>query len=45
MHMLRLAECVEAFRADPTRPLVFDGKLVELATIRRLEVVVGSDAA
>ena len=28
---------VEMFREDPTRPLVFEGKLVELPTIKRME--------
>jgi len=42
--MDRARRIVEAFRADPTRPLVFDGKLVELPTIKRMEKVVGSDS-
>lgn len=33
----RARRIVAAFRADPTRPLVFEGKLVELPTIKRLE--------
>ena len=37
----RARRIVEAFRADPTRPLVFDGKLVELPTIKRMEKLVG----
>ena len=28
---------VAMFRADPTRPLVYEGKLVELPTIKRVE--------
>lgn len=36
----RARRIVEAFRADPTRPLVFDGKLVELPTIKRMEKLV-----
>lgn len=33
----RARRVVAAFRLDPTRPLVFEGKLVELPTIKRLE--------
>ena len=33
----RARSIVEMFRADPTRPLVYEGKLVELPTIRKLE--------
>jgi len=33
----RARTIVDMFRADPTRPLVFEGKLVELPTIKRLE--------
>lgn len=36
----RARRIVEAFRADPTRPLVFEGKLVELPTIKRMEKLV-----
>jgi citrate lyase beta subunit len=32
---------VGLFRADPTRPLVYEGKLVELPTIKRLERIAG----
>ncbi len=33
----RARRIVERFRADPTRPLVYEGKLVELPSIKRLE--------
>jgi citrate lyase beta subunit len=33
----RARRIVALFRADPTRPLTFDGRLVELPAIRRLE--------
>lgn len=33
----RARRIVEMFRADPTRPLLYDGKLVELPSIKRLE--------
>lgn len=33
----RARRIVSQFRADPTRPLVFEGKLIELPAIRRLE--------
>ncbi|HYC35065.1 MAG TPA: CoA ester lyase [Usitatibacter sp.] len=33
----RARRIVAQFRADPTRPLVFEGKLVELPTIKKLE--------
>lgn len=33
----RARRIVEMFRADPTRPLVYEGKLVELPAIKRLE--------
>ena len=36
----RARRIVEAFEADPTRPLVFDGKLVELPTVKRLQRLV-----
>ena len=36
----RARRIVAAFNVDPTRPLVFDGKLVELPTIKRLERLV-----
>lgn len=36
----RARRIVAAFSVDPTRPLVFDGKLVELPTIKRLERLV-----
>ena len=36
----RARRIVTAFRADPTRPLVFEGKLVELPTIKRMEKLV-----
>ena len=32
---------VEMFRTDPTRPLVYEGKLVELPTIKRMERLAG----
>ena len=35
----RARRIVELFRADPTRPLTFEGRLVELPAIRRLERV------
>jgi citrate lyase beta subunit len=38
----RARRIVAAFEADPTRPLVFDGKLVELPTVKRLERLVGA---
>jgi len=34
---------VEMFREDPTRPLVFEGKLVELPTIKRMERLAALD--
>jgi len=37
----RAKAIVDLFRADPTRPLVFEGKLVELPTIKRLERLAG----
>jgi len=37
----RAREIVARFRADPTRPLVYDGKLIELPTIKRLERIAG----
>lgn len=36
----RARRVVAAFEVDPTRPLVFEGKLVELPTIKRLERLV-----
>ena len=36
----RARRVVAAFEADPTRPLVFDGKLVELPTVKRLQRLV-----
>ena len=33
----RARKVVELFRADPARPLVFEGKLIELPAIKRLE--------
>jgi citrate lyase beta subunit len=33
----RARAIVALFRADPTQPLVFEGKLVELPSIKRLE--------
>jgi citrate lyase beta subunit len=36
----RALRIVAAFEADPTRPLVFDGKLVELPTVKRLQRLV-----
>jgi len=33
----RARKVIELFRADPTRPLVFEGKLIELPAIKRLE--------
>lgn len=39
----RARRIVAAFQVDPTRPLVFEGKLVELPTIKRLERLVRSD--
>ena len=33
----RARTIVEMFRADPTRPLVYEGKLIELPAIKRLE--------
>jgi (S)-citramalyl-CoA lyase len=35
----RARRIVELFRAEPTRPLVFEGKLIELPAIKRLERV------
>ena len=35
----RARRIVELFRAEPTRPLVFEGKLFELPAIKRLERV------
>ncbi|MEN9417759.1 MAG: Citrate lyase subunit beta [Pseudomonadota bacterium] len=32
------------FEADPTRPLVYEGKLVELPSIKRLQRLAGADA-
>ena len=37
----RAREIVARFRADPTRPLVYEGKLVELPAIKRLERIAG----
>jgi (S)-citramalyl-CoA lyase len=37
----RARAIVSLFRADPTRPLVYEGKLVELPTIKRLERIAG----
>jgi len=37
----RAREIVARFRADPTRPLVYEGKLVELPAIKRLERMAG----
>lgn len=34
---------VERFRADPTRPLVFEGRLVELPAIKRLERIAAQE--
>lgn len=39
----RARAIVALFRADPTRPLVYEGKLVELPTVKRMERLV--DAA
>ena len=39
--MERARRIVEMFEADPTRPLVFEGKLVELPTIKKLQRMVG----
>jgi citrate lyase beta subunit len=38
----RATQIVERFRADPTHPLVYEGKLVELPTIKRLERIARS---
>lgn len=37
----RARRIVEMFREDPTKPLVFEGKLVELPTIKKLQRMVG----
>jgi (S)-citramalyl-CoA lyase len=37
----RARRIVAMFRADPTRPLVYEGKLVELPAIKRLERIAG----
>jgi citrate lyase beta subunit len=37
VEIARARRIVEMFHADPTRPLVYEGKLVELPTIKRLE--------
>ena len=39
--MDRARRIVEMFRGDPTKPLVFEGKLVELPTIKKLQRMVG----
>lgn len=41
----RARRIVEQFRADPTRPLVFEGKLVELPAVKKLERIAGFAAA
>ena len=38
----RARRIVAMFREDPTRPLVYEGKLVELPTIRKLERMAGA---
>lgn len=37
----RAREIVAMFRKDPTQPLVYDGKLVELPTVKRLQRIAG----
>lgn len=37
----RARAIVSLFRADPTRPLVYEGKLVELPTVKRMQRMVG----
>jgi citrate lyase beta subunit len=37
VELARARRIVELFNEDPTRPLVYEGKLVELPTIRRLQ--------
>ena len=37
----RAQAIVALFRADPTRPLVYEGKLVELPTVKRMQRLVG----
>jgi len=37
----RARAIVALFRADPTRPLVYEGKLVELPTVKRMQRMVG----
>lgn len=39
----RARRIVALFRADPARPLVFDGKLIELPAIKRLERLAAMD--
>jgi (S)-citramalyl-CoA lyase len=41
----RARKIVEQFRADPTRPLVYEGKLVELPAVKKLERIAGFTAA
>jgi len=40
----RARKIVEQFRADPTRPLVYEGKLVELPAVKKLERIAGFTA-
>lgn len=40
----RARRIVALFRADPARPLIFDGKLIELPAIKRLERLAAMDA-
>jgi len=37
----RARAIVGQFRADPTRPLVYEGKLVELPSVKKLERIAG----
>lgn len=37
----RARRIIEQFRADPTRPLVYEGKLVELPAVKKLERIAG----
>ena len=41
----RARRIVELFRSDPTRPLVYEGKLIELPAVKKLERIAGFTAA